>query len=136
MVKITGVSVNAARIKDLTSPETARLLNQALLTAGDMIKTDAQISITEGAVSGKFHVPSKPGEPPNNDTGVLANNIEVDTPAPLKVRVSSNAPYAKFLELGTSRMSRRPYMAPATEKNRADIVKLLERVISRVIAKG
>ena len=67
------------------------------------MQTDAQTSITEGAVSGAGHIPSDPGEAPNNDTGVLANNIETLETGPLKVTVSSNAPYAAALEFGSSR---------------------------------
>ena len=71
-----------------------------LFEAGQRVQTDAQTSITEGAVSGAGHIPSAPGTAPNNDTGVLANNIETLETGPLKVTVSSNAPYAAIQEFG------------------------------------
>jgi HK97 gp10 family phage protein len=111
-------------------------VGKALYAGGSLIQTDAQISITEGAISGKGHVPSKPGEPPNQDTGRLADNIETALVEPLKVEVSSNAPYAAALEFGTSKMGERPYMVLATEKNRDKVVDLVAEAIRRTTAKN
>lgn len=88
-------------------------VTQALFVFGNRIQVAAQTSITDGAVSGKNHVPSLPGQPPNQDTGVLANNIETLLVGPLHVEVQSKAPYAVFQEFGTSKMAERPYMRPA-----------------------
>jgi HK97 gp10 family phage protein len=89
--------------------------------------------ITDGAVSGKGHVPSLPGNPPLEDTGVLRTNIETTQPAPLHVEVSSNAPYAAALEFGTSRMQPRPYMQPATDRKRKAVVDLVQGAVSKAI---
>ena len=113
-----------------------REVGKALYAAGDLIKIDAQISITEGAVSGKNHVPSKPGEPPKADTHLLSDNIEVVQPAPLRVEVSSNAPYAADLEFGTSKMAERPYMRPAAARKRKEAVKLVRDHVNAVIRKS
>jgi len=78
-------------------------VERALFHGGELIQTEAQLSITRGAVSGKNHVPSKPGEPPKNDTGVLAGNIETTRAGKLLVRVTSKAPYSAALEEGSSR---------------------------------
>lgn len=133
MVKITGAKAHAARLKRLTGEDMIRQVGAALFEAGNMIQVDAQISITEGSTSadGK-HVPSLPGQPPNNDTGVLANNIETVQKAPLVVQVSSNAPYAAALEFGTSKMAERPYMRPATAKNRKAVTELVRKAVERV----
>lgn len=105
-------------------------VGQALFAGGEIIRAEAARSITEGSVSGKHHVPSLPGEPPNEDTGVLRINIETTQPAPLRVEVSSNAPYASHLEFGTSKMAPRPYMRPATRAKKKEVVKLVKEHVS------
>jgi HK97 gp10 family phage protein len=131
--KITGGKAASARIKAISSDEGKRRLGQALFAAGQAIQIEAQISITEGAVSGKNHVPSRPGEPPNQDTGVLANNIETVQTGPLTVEVSSNAPYAAALEYGTSKMAARPYMARAVARKRGEIPAMIRDAIDIII---
>lgn len=131
MPKIAGTATHTKRLRDGVGPNGIALLGSYLYQAGERVQTDAQVSITEGAVSGAGHVPSRPGEPPNNDTGVLANNIETVQVEPLKVVVSSNAPYSAPLEFGSSRMQPRPYMAPALEKNRKYITQAILTGINR-----
>jgi hypothetical protein len=103
MPRITGAKQHAARVNRLAGPEMVRQVGAALFAAGKIIQTEAQISITTGAVSGKSHVASLPGEPPKNDTGLLADSIETTSVGPLLVEVSSNAPYAASLEYGSAR---------------------------------
>lgn len=130
MPKITGDKQVTMRLQTI-GPKAVALVGQALLAGGEEIRAEAAHLITEGAVSGKNHVPSLPGEPPNEDTGVLRTNIETTQPAPLRVEVSSNAPYAVALEVGTSKMAARPYMAPATERKRKEVVALVGQAVSR-----
>lgn len=128
-----GARQNIARLKKLSGPTMERRVSQALFAGGDLIRTEAQISITAGAQSGSGHVPSLPGQPPNNDTGILANNIETVAKAPLLVEVSSNAAYSAPLEFGTSRMAARPFMAPARDAKRKEVVALVERAVQSVV---
>ena len=100
MVKITGDQRHITRLKGKFSPRKLALIDAKLYEAGQEVQIAAQISITAGAVSGANHKPSKPGTPPNNDTGVLANSIEVNSVGPGKVEVSANAPYAAIQEFG------------------------------------
>lgn len=109
--------------------EAAPTLARALYRAGQVIESEAEFSITEGAVSGANHVPSVPGEPPNEDTGTLRRNIETEIGGPNLVTVTSYAPYSAALEFGTSRMAARPFMRPATEK----AVPQIERIIGVAI---
>lgn len=131
-----GASKHAKRMRSLSGPGAMRLLSKALFVAGDTVRVAAQIKITEGAVSGKNHVASKPGEAPNQDTGVLGNNIEVEQPQDFTVEVVSKAPYARALEFGTSRVAERPYMRPAREETRDEIQKLFERVKREIIRRS
>lgn len=103
------------------SKRMAEGLVRGLYMGGKEVEAEAKLSITEGAVSGKYHVPSAPGEPPNEDTGILRSHIEThvaaEGPRP-EVHVTSDAPYAAYLEAGTSKMAARPYMGPAARKKK------------------
>jgi HK97 gp10 family phage protein len=119
-------------LKRLTSPEAINGVGRALFAGGERLQVAAQTSITEGAVSGKGHVPSSPGEPPNADTHRLSDNIETIQAGPLKVEVSSNAPYSRALEFGTSKMAERPFMRPAAAKTRKEITELVARAVKHI----
>lgn len=130
---LIGADRHIRRLKKLASAATTKRLGRVLFVGADMIKADAQHSITEGAVSGKGHVPSKPGEPPNEDTGVLRTNIETSMPAPLVAQVSSNAPYAADMEFGNSRVAERPHMRPARDRNKKKIRDLFATEMNRIV---
>ena len=100
MVKITGGGGFRQALESAKGPAMIQAVTQALFVFGNRIQDAAQISITTGSQSGKNHVPSAPGSPPNNDTGVLANNIEALIVAPLHIEVQSRAPYAAIQEYG------------------------------------
>lgn len=117
------------RLKALSGSPMERAVGKVLFAGGELIQVEAQLSITRGSVSGKNHVPSKPGEPPNNDTGVLAGNIETNQISTLVVEVSSNAPYSRPLEFGTSKMAARPFMHPARDAKRKEIVAMCEKAV-------
>lgn len=133
MGKVSGVDKHRARMLKLAGPEFDNLVGRALFVGAQSIQVAAQLSITEGSVSGKNHVASLPGEPPNNDTGVLANNIEATQVEPLRSQVTSSAPYAVELELGTSKMAARPYMEPAAQRERPQIVENVVKAVNKVL---
>ncbi len=104
--------------------DAAKRIARTLYALGNEIETDAEISITQGSVSGAGHVPSQPGQPPNADTRHLDSNIETELDASNQnptVTVTSRAEYSAALEFGTSKMAERPFMRPAVEKNRDKI---------------
>lgn len=131
-----GAKAHRNRIAKLAGTEMVRGVGKALFAAGELIQVEAQISITAGAVSGKKHVPSAPGEPPNQDTGTLAGAIETNQIAPLVVEISSNAPYAAPLEFGTSKMEARPYMAPARDAKRREVTQLVRQAVDSAVRKS
>lgn len=132
---MTGRKAHVARLKRISGPTMERQIGRALFAAGEAIQVEAQLSITRGAVSGKGHVPSRPGEAPNQDTGVLGNNIETVQKELLLVEVSSNAPYSAALEFGTSKMGARPFMQPASDKMRPEVEKLVTAAVKRVVGR-
>lgn len=133
MARIRGAKEHAARLRRLSSPEAVQQIGAALFAAGSQIETDAAISITNGSISGKRHVPSAPGQPPNADTHVLDRSIETNLVAPFHVQVTANAPYAAALEFGTSKMAERPYMRPAAAKNRKAVAQLVRDAVARIV---
>jgi hypothetical protein len=119
----------------MRGPAMVEGVTRALFAVAQDIVVDAQISITEGAVSGKGHVPSKPGEPPNADTHVLSNSGEATTPEPLKAEAGFNAPYAAAQELGSdaANLLERPYLRPAAQRNRRNGALRVSAAVDKVI---
>jgi HK97 gp10 family phage protein len=125
--------------------ETQRQVRRALLRGGLRVENRAVEGIIDppktGRIyrskhrKGKLHQASAPGEFPAADSGRLHQSItHAEVPAPagtIAVEVAANAPYATFLELGTSKMEPRPFMAPALRENevriRNDIAEAVRR---------
>ncbi|HKF95104.1 MAG TPA: HK97 gp10 family phage protein [Gammaproteobacteria bacterium] len=123
-------------LRSAAGAQLERDIAQALSVAADRVKTESQISITTGAVSGAAHVPSAPGEPPNNDTGGLAASHEVEPVAWNHYRVVVGARYAVPLETGSSRMAARPFLGPAARKVRPAMNKLVARAVKQAVARA
>lgn len=143
---LKGAKAHIRRLQALAG-ESEREVSAALFAAGELIQVEAQRSITAGAVSGKGHVPSVPGEAPNNDTGVLANNIETTQPAKLRVRVTSSAPYSAAQEFGADianafgngtkvTLPARPFMRPARDAKKDDAQRLVQQALNRAVKKS
>lgn len=129
---IRGLKSHVARLKAL--PALAeRNVAKALFAAGQLIENEAALSITRGSVSGKGHVPSKPGEPPNSDTHRLDRSIETVRVGPLKVKVQATASYAVPLEFSTSRMAARPFMRPARDKKKDEARDLVAKGLNAAL---
>jgi HK97 gp10 family phage protein len=67
-------------------------------------------------------VASRAGDPPNTDLGNLIKNITISRGKGVVTSgyfayVRSRAKYSDWLEHGTSKMKKRPYMAPALKAN-------------------
>lgn len=136
MVKVVGKQQIKARIRGITGEETVREVGKALFVIADRIKVRAQHSITEGSISGKGHIASAPGQPPNADTHSLDRQIESELVSPLKAIASSNARHSIPLELGTSKMAARPFMAPAGNAERKDGIALVRQAVTRANSRG
>lgn len=132
---MSGVAEHRRRLQRIRGDRMVGAITRTLFKVAQDIQVDAQISISTGATSGKNHVASAPGEPPNNDTGVLAGNIEAAVVGPLKAEVSSNAPYGLAQEMGSEKLGlpERPYMRPAAEKNRENGRRQVVQAVNRVV---
>lgn len=135
MAKISGADAARKRIEGLASREKIEFVGRALFAGGEQLKARAAFLITDGSVSGKGHVPSLPGEPPNEDTSHLRINITVTQLGPLHVQVASNALYSAALEFGTSKMAARPFMGPAARDTKPQITQLVKQAIDIALRK-
>ena len=117
--------------KRLTT-EAENEIKKRLFSSANLVEAEAKQSIQRGVKSGRVykrrsivHQASAPGEPPASDTGFLVSNITKTavekSGTELSISVESKAPYSKFLEFGTRKMSARPFLQPALEKNRNKI---------------
>lgn len=80
--------------------------------------------------SGEKYRASAPGEPPAIKDGNLSRSIKTMVlvrAAFVAGILSANTRYARFLELGTTRMLPRPYLRPAIMKKKSEIVRELQR---------
>lgn len=123
-------------LDSFAGPQLRRDVSSALFAAADDVRARSRRSITAGSVSGAGHVPSKPGEPPNNDTGFLIASHETEMPAWNHSRVVVRAPYAVPLEYGMSRMEPRPFLGPATRASEPDMTKRLTLAIQQAAARA
>lgn len=149
-----GAKAHIARLRKLSGEHMVRHVGQALFAAGELVRVEAQVSITTGNKTGQIythyfatikgkavpirkrpapHQASAPGEAPADDTGVLANNIETNQVAPLVVEVSSNARYAAAMEFGNSKVEARPYLAPARDAKKKEVVQLVRKAVDRAV---
>lgn len=80
---------------------------------------------------GKEHWPSAPNNPPAIDSGDLLKSILFDA-RDMEVEIGSDItkpPYPMYLEFGTKRMTKRPWLTPAIESNIGSIRnKLIKRM--------
>lgn len=97
-------------------------MGEQLERNAESIVRTAQQSILDGSGGGRV---SQPDTPPNNQTGVLHDSGFVVPAAEegdqIKAAAGFSAPYSLFLERGTSKMSPRPFLEPATEENRPSV---------------
>lgn len=132
---IKGLKAHLARLRKLPA-EAEKAVTQALFAGAETIANEAGLSITRGAVSGKGHVASAPGQAPNSDTHVLDRSIVAKRAGKLKSRVLATAPYAVPLELGTSKMAARPFMRPARDKKADEVRDLVARGMNEALRRS
>jgi HK97 gp10 family phage protein len=133
---MTGRDRYMRKLAKLSGADLTKAAGRVLFTGAAMIQAEAQNSIVRGSISKGGHVVSLPGQPPNNDTDHLKDNIETSQPSPLTAEVRSEAEYAAALEWGTSKMAARPYMRPARDKMAPKIHKLFATEIDKLVARA
>ena len=83
------------------------------------------------------HHPSVAGNPPAVDTGTLRRSITYNVNEKEMYGEVGNtladSPYGAYLEFGTSRMKPRPWLKPATEKNKTRILQFMSQAVEEGI---
>lgn len=75
---------------------------------------------------------SSPGEPPNTDTGRLAQSIKFDfKDNGLTGRVGTNLRYGRDLEFGTKKMDARPWLSTAVLLVSKEVAKIFENAFKK-----
>ncbi|WP_022697924.1 hypothetical protein [Euryhalocaulis caribicus] len=136
MAKVTGAGRHAKRLKAMQGRKLVSQLGKEVFVAADGVRAEASRLISQGSVQGAKRVPSRPGEPPNWDTGQLAAGLAAHKTGPLSAVAESTAPYAAHLEFGTSKMAARPYMKPAAQTVGKDLAKRIGGALNFTIRKG
>lgn len=98
--------------------ENPQMADDALASAATAILSEIVLSFNTsppGATYGR-HVASQPGYPPNIDTGTLRASMRMERIGKLHYEIRDGVGYGVFLELGTSRMAARPFVAPVMEE--------------------
>lgn len=137
MAKVTGAARHIARLQN-ARVGVRREVGRAVFVGAGQIETQARQLIIQNAIQGKGHIPSRPGEPPNRDTGQLDQSIVSVKTGELTAETSANAQsgdysYAVGLEFGNTKVAERPYMRPATRLTRKRIERLVRRAVSIAI---
>ncbi|HOK67681.1 MAG TPA: hypothetical protein PLX18_11530 [Anaerohalosphaeraceae bacterium] len=116
-------------------------LEKAMLKSAIYLQGHIKRKVGKGG--GKPHRPSRPGEPPRRDTGVLASSIaynvwssrgtitarvgaDVDKLKKNARRIGTTVDYALYLELGTANMARRPWLEPSVRECKKKISQILK----------
>ncbi len=74
--------------------------------------------------------PSKPGEYPKKVTGFLRMNVQAemdDATSTARVGIGKNVKYGKYLEFGTRKMARRPWLSKGLLGARSRMMAMLKR---------
>lgn len=129
-----------ARLARLTGPQLAASVGKALVEGAEVIRADAVASLDDGAILGKGHIPSPPGEPPNSDSRKLAESATVleltEESGLLATGVqfgNDEVIYAGWQEFGNSKLPERPYLRPAVERGRQGVLNGVRDAVNKVI---
>lgn len=128
MIKITDS--HAQRLARMRPAAIGIAMGEEIEVGARLIADDAIFSIRDGAISGSKHIASLPGEAPNADTHDLDRSIHVgeiiETPGIVQTAVIADSDHA-WIERGGSKMEPRPYLEPAVERQRGDVVEALHK---------
>lgn len=126
---ITDLKKTLADYDKQTQTDVRFEVAEGLLNIHAEARKSIQSHRSKGATYGN-HTASKPGFPPNTDTGRLVNSIEFDfDKEKAEGVVGTNLDYGKHLEYGTSNIDARPWLAPAYLKFRDRIIKNIQKVL-------
>jgi|GEM_PF-1430969 hypothetical protein len=116
------------RILDAIIANTGKNADQVLGGIAYELEADVKSSMKEGG-TGKAHVPSEPGNPPNVEYSTLKNSIHTVHVKPKLWRVQDGVEYGLPLEMGSGRIAARPFMIPGVERIRKNLDKWWRQLV-------
>lgn len=129
-------------------PYGAEEMDQALNVGAKKVRDLAKFSIQRGARSGRLyrqsrkgsamHQASAPGEPPKTWHGNLVAHISSEKSGKLEYNAGSRspAPWGAWLELGTTHIRPRPWLAPAFKNARSFIQERLAQALKLALRRA
>lgn len=98
--------------------ETPGRLDDALRGIANEVANDIILSFGDSPPGRTYgnHVASRPGYPPNVDTGALRASIRAERDKALVYHVLDGVEYGAYLELGSENIAPRPFVAPVFEE--------------------
>jgi len=131
----SSVSGKIGHLDDMTATylsDAKNALESAIMAGGTMVQREAKLLLNQHkGHQGKFR--SKAGQVPFRQTGDLGRSIQVEGArtgwGEFIARVGATAPADKYgaaLELGTENMAPRPYLRPAFDNKKDEVLKLIE----------
>lgn len=119
----------------ISEQETIKAVKLSTLAVhGEAIKS-INAHLSTGITYGR-HTASKPGYPPNTDTGRLVGSIkwEFEDKGMVGI-VGTNLDYGKMLEFGTSKIAERPWLSRAYYEKQKEILELINNVYNEAVKK-
>jgi hypothetical protein len=137
-VRARGVGPTIRKLASLRGAAFTQVAAAVSMGAAQQTRTTAVRSIQTVSIGrtvmrqrqgGKMrpHVASRPGDPPNTDTGALVRSIATEKKGKTGARVGTGIKYGLPLETGTKKMAARPWLGPADEKT--DITAIAKTMI-------
>lgn len=100
-----------------------------LQKAGSKVQEQAGQAVRKTA----FAIQASAKEKAPVDTGNLRSGIAVSTGSQYDAEVYAQANYAKFVELGTSRMAPQPFMRPAADEHEPGFISAMQEITGRIL---
>ncbi len=114
-------------------------IESALYVTGKIVGNRVAQLITQGPktgrvyrIRGRDHQASAPKEPPANVTGRLVKSFNYNVHGPYEMELGESAPYAGFLEDGTSRIKPRPHVIRAINETQGEVVNIFYEEFRKV----
>lgn len=102
------------------------------------IKTKSKARLTKAVLAGSLVVREHAVEKCPYKTGNLRSSIHpdllVDTETRVVMNIGTDVEYAVYVEKGTSKMAPRPYLQPALDENKDEIVAEIRLALKHLIA--
>lgn len=133
--KFTGGKKFEAAIKKLEKTHQVKMdlavAEGAMIIHGEAVRS-IQAHMSKGITYGN-HTASKPGYPPNTDTGRLVQSISVEKRKDMEWAVGTNNLVGVWMEFGTKNIAPRPWLSRAFVKTSKKVQAIIEKAWENVV---